>query len=273
MWKEHKEVSKFDIRMILSFVLILVAIPLTIAFGVVYLNDRKYYFISIVILIYTMLPFILVFENKKPKVREIILICSLSAIAVIGRTAFFMLPQFKPVVAIAIISALCLGPESGFLVGALSGFVSNFFFGQGPWTPWQMFSFGIIGFFAGVLYKKGVDIHVQRFINFFHIRWIKKFRFCTDDFLQKVSICLFGGLSTFFIYGGIMNFASVLMFSSKLNTNILIAAYLSGIPFDLVHAASTVIFLFFIEKPMIEKISRIKIKYGLIDESESWEEP
>lgn len=244
MQKEYEKMNEYNKRLILSSILILVAIPLTIAFGIVFLNDRKYYFISVVILIYTMLPFVLVFENKKPKVREIILICSLSAIAVIGRTAFFMLPQFKPVVAIVIVSALCLGPESGFLVGALSGFVSNFFFGQGPWTPWQMFSFGIVGFLAGVLYKKGI---------------LK---------LNKVSICVFGGLSTFIIYGGIMNLASALMFSSRININILISTYLSGIPFDLVHAASTVIFLFFIQKPMMEKISRIKIKYGLIDESE-----
>lgn len=231
-------------RLILSSILILFAIPLTIAFGVVFLNDRKYYFISVAILIYTMLPFILVFEHRKLRVREIILICSLSAIAVIGRMAFFMLPEFKPVVAIVIISALCLGPESGFLVGALSGFVSNFFFGQGPWTPWQMFSFGIIGFLAGVLSKKRI------------LKW------------NKVSICTFGGLSTFIIYGGLMNFDSVVMFSSHITKELLVATYLSGIPFDLIHAASTVLFLFFIEKPMIEKISRIKVKYGLIDESE-----
>jgi Predicted membrane protein len=230
-------------RLLVSSLLILLAIPLTIAFGIVFLNDRKYYFISILILVYTMFPFALVFENRKPKAREIILICCLSAIAVIGRTAFFMLPQFKPVVAIVIISALCLGPESGFLVGALSGFVSNFFFGQGPWTPWQMFSFGIIGFLAGVLYRKGI---------------IRQ---------NKLSICAFGGLSTFLIYGGLMNFDSALMFSSNLSTGVLFSVYLSGIPFDLVHAASTVIFLFFIEKPMVEKIERIQVKYGLIDES------
>ena len=86
--------------------------------------------------------------------------------------------------------------------------------------------------------------------------------------LNKAAICIFGGLSTFLIYGGLMNFDSVLMFSSSFNRDILIATYLSGIPFDLVHAASTVLFLFFIEKPMIEKISRIKVKYGLIDENE-----
>ncbi|XOQ47406.1 MAG: ECF transporter S component [Eubacteriales bacterium] len=235
---------KFDKRLILSSVLILIAIPLTIAFGVVFLHDRKYYFISIAILIYTILPFLLVFEQRGPRAREIILVCSLSAIAVIGRAAFFMLPHFKPVAAIVIISAVCLGPESGFLVGALSGFVSNFFYGQGPWTPWQMFSFGIIGFLAGVLHRKGI---------------LK---------LRKLDLCVFGGLSTFLVYGGLMNFGSVLMFSSTINKGLLLAAYLSGIPFDLVHAASTVLFLFFIEEPMIEKITRIRVKYGLINESE-----
>ena len=103
-----------------------------------------------------MIPFFMVFESRKPKARELIIISVLCAIAVSGRTAFFMTPQFKPVVAIVIISGVCFGGEAGFLVGAMTGFVSNFFFGQGPWTPWQMFCFGIIGFLAGILYKKGI---------------------------------------------------------------------------------------------------------------------
>ena len=113
------------------------------------------------------------------------------AIAVAGRTAFFMLPQFKPVVAIVIISGVAFGGEAGFLVGAVTGLVSNMFFGQGPWTPWQMFVFGIIGFLAGVLFRKG--------------------------FLRRnpISLSIFGGLATFFIYGGIMNPASVLMLQAK----------------------------------------------------------
>ncbi len=227
----------------LSSFLILAAIPLTIAFGVVFLQDRKYYFISAAILIDTMLPFLLVFEHRKPKAREIILICSLSAIAVVGRIAFFMLPQFKPVTAVVIVSAVCLGPEAGFLVGAMSGFVSNFFFGHGPWTPWQMFSFGMIGFLAGILFQKGM---------------LKP---------NKAALCTFGGLATFFIYGGLMNFASVLMYSTAINRETLIAAYLTGIPFDFIHASSTVIFLFFMEKPMSEKIARIRLKYGLIEDN------
>ena len=233
--------NKISKRTKVSGLLILIVIPLTILFGIFFLNDRKYYVISLLIIIYTMIPFFMVFENRKPKVRELIIIAVLSAIGVAGRGAFFMLPQFKPVVAIVIISGVCFGGEVGFLVGAMTGFVSNFFFGQGPWTPWQMFCFGIIGFLAGVLFQKGK---------------LKK---------KKIPLCIFGGLSTFFIYGGIINIGSLLMFSSKFTIKGLIATYISGIPFDLVHSIATVFFLFILSKPMIEKLDRIKIKYGFIE--------
>ncbi|MGI6627811.1 MAG: ECF transporter S component [Bacillota bacterium] len=233
-----KRLSK---RTIVAGVLILIVIPATIAFGVYKLVDRKYYFISLLILLYTMIPFALVFESRSPQAREIVIIAVLSAIAVAGRAAFFMIPQFKPVVAIVIISGVCLGAETGFLVGAMSGFVSNFFFGQGPWTPWQMFSFGIIGFLAGILFTKGL---------------LPK---------KKVPLCVYGGLSTFFIYGGIMDPCSVLMFQGRLTKKTLIAAYISGFWFNVVHAAATVVFLLILSGPMIEKLDRIKIKYGLIE--------
>ena len=236
-----KKKNKIGKRTKISAMLILIAIPLTILFGVFFLNNRKYYFISILILIYTMIPFFMIFEDRKPQGRELIVIAVLSAIAVAGRGAFYMLPQFKPVVAIVIIAGVCFGAESGFLVGAMSGFVSNFFFGQGPWTPWQMFCFGIIGFIAGILFKKGR---------------LKK---------NKLQLCIYGGLSTFFIYGGIINIGSLLMFTSHFSFKALMATYASGIPFDLVHAAATVFFLFIISNPMIEKLDRIKIKYGFIE--------
>lgn len=238
---KKKKKNKIGKRTKISAMLILIAIPLTILFGVFFLNDRKYYFISILILIYTMIPFFMIFEDRKPQGRELIVIAVLSAIAVAGRGAFYMLPQFKPVVAIVIIAGVCFGAESGFLVGAMSGFVSNFFFGQGPWTPWQMFCFGIIGFIAGILFKKGR---------------LKK---------NKLQLCIYGGLSTFFIYGGIINIGSLLMFTSHFSFKALMATYASGIPFDLVHAVATVLFLFIISNPMIEKLDRIKIKYGFIE--------
>ena len=217
-------------------------IPAIIAFGVIVLEDRSYYFVSLLILAVTMLPFLLVFEHRKPMARELVLLATLSALAVAGRAAFFMLPQFKPVVAIVILTAVTLGPEAGFLVGAVSGFVSNFFFGQGPWTPWQMFSFGIVGFLAGILAVRGI---------------LPK---------KRWALCLYGGIATVVIYGGIMNFSSAILFGGKLTVKSLLAIYASGVPFDLIHGASTVIFLFFLANPMMEKIDRVQKKYGLLEE-------
>ncbi|GKU76203.1 ECF transporter S component [Paenibacillus sp. L3-i20] len=227
-------------RALLAAVIILVIIPATILMGIFVLDDRKYYFISLLIILYTLIPFALVFENRKPQARELIIIAVMSAIAVAGRGAFFMLPQFKPVVAIVIIAGISLGAEAGFLVGATAGFVSNFFFGQGPWTPWQMFCFGIIGYLAGLLATKG---------------WLKK---------SKFSLCLFGGLATFIIYGGIINIGSLMMFTSQFSWNALLATYVSAFWFDMIHAISTIVFLYFLSKPMIEKLDRVKRKYGLL---------
>ena len=239
---QHESIKerKLSKRTLVASILILLVIPITILYGVFGLNDRKYYYISIAVLIYTMLPFIMVFEKRKPQAREILIISVLSAIAVAGRGAFFMIPQFKPVVAIVIISGVCFGAEAGFLVGAMTGFVSNFFFGQGPWTPWQMFCFGIIGFLAGILYKKGI---------------LKN---------NKLSLCVFAGVSTFFIYGGIINIWSLLMFTSDITIEAVIAIYTSAIPFDLIHSIASVVFIYVLSDFMIEKLERIKIKYGLI---------
>lgn len=243
MQNEYVEESSNNLkkRTILSAIIILLLIPATILFGGFVLDDRKYYFISILIIIYTMVPFFMVFEKRRPKARELIIIAVLSAIAVAGRMAFFAIPQFKPVVAIVIIAGVCFGAEAGFLTGAISGFVSNFFFGQGPWTPWQMFCFGIIGFIAGILFQKGR---------------LKK---------KKISLCIYGGISTLLIYGGIINLGSLFMATSKITLDGLLAIYASGFWFDIIHAISTVVFLFFIADPMIEKLDRIKMKYGLIE--------
>ena len=236
--KSKRKISK---RTKIATLLILFLIPITIFIGIYYLGDKKYYFISLLIILETMIPFGFAFENRKPKARELVIISALCAIGVAGRTAFFMLPQFKPVAAIVIISGVAFGGETGFLVGAITAFVSNFFFGQGPWTPWQMFSFGIIGFLAGIMFQKGI---------------LRK---------TKTDMCVFGFLATFVIYGGIMNPASVIMWQSNININMVLSSYVMGMPFDFIHAVSTVFFLFFAAEPMLEKLERIKIKYGLIE--------
>ena len=216
-------------------------IPVTIFAGVVYMGDQHYNVTSVLVLLECMVPFFLVFESRKPKARELVVIAVLCAIGVAGRSAFFMLPQFKPVLALVIISGVAFGGETGFLVGAVTMLASNVLFSQGPWTPWQMFSMGIVGFLAGVLFRKG---------------WLRR---------SLGSLVIFGAFSAIIIYGGIMNPASAIMYSSaNLNWQIIAAYYVSGLPMDLVHGAATVIFLLIAAEPMLEKLDRIKVKYGLI---------
>ena len=233
---DRRKLSK---RSVAAAGMILLAIPLTIYVGIYFLGDRKYYFISLLIILESMLPFALIFEGRKPQARELVILAVMCAIGVAGRVAFFMLPQFKPVVAVVIITGVAFGGEAGFLVGAVTGFVSNMFFGQGPLTPWQMFAFGIIGFLAGILFRKGLLLR------------------------SRTALCTYGGLATFLIYGGIMNPAALLTAQPSPTWGILWTYYLQGIPFDLVHAAATVIFLYVAAEPILEKLDRIKVKYGL----------
>ncbi|WP_127583781.1 energy-coupling factor transporter ATPase [Paenibacillus koleovorans] len=234
---EQRKLSK---RTLTAMLTILLIIPLTIWFGIYYLDDRKYYFISMLVILETLLPFAMIYEGRKPHVKELVTLAVLCALGVAGRMAFFMVPQFKPVVAIVILSGVAFGAEAGFMVGAITGFVSNYYFGQGPWTPWQMFGFGIIGFFAGVLFKKGL---LRR---------------------NRVALSLFGGVTAFVLYGTLMNVSSVLMAQNKPTFEMFMVAALRGVPFDLIHGFATVVFLFLLTNPMLEKLDRIKEKYGMM---------
>ena len=144
--------------------------------------------------------------------------------------------------ALVIIAGVAFGGETGFLVGAVTMLTSNVLFSQGPWTPWQMFSMGMIGFLAGILFRKGL---LRR---------------------SRGSLATFGAFAAVLIYGGIMNPASALMYSSQnLNWEVIMAYYVSGLPMDLIHAAATVIFILIAAEPMLEKLDRIKVKYGLVE--------
>jgi len=223
----------------MAVILILLVIPATLFIGVVYMAQKRYYVIALAVLMECMLPFFIVFEGSRPKAGELVTIAVLCALGVAGRAAFFMLPQFKPVLALAIISGAALGGETGFLVGAVTMLVSNILFSQGPWTPWQMFAMGIIGFLAGILYQKG-------------------------RLKSGLPLCVFGAATAIFIYGGIMNLAAALIGGGEaLNLKVLAGYYASGFPMDCIHAAATAIFLWFITEPMFEKLERIKVKYEL----------
>lgn len=151
-------------RTLLSALLIFLAMPVTILIGIQF-GQNKYMIISVLLLIYTMLPFFMVFENRKPKAREIVLIAMMSALTVCVHIFFHITLPIQIGTAMIIISGISLGPEAGFLIGAISRFVCNFYMGQGPWTPWQMFCWGILGFLAGLAFNK-VDLDQLKSRNF-----------------------------------------------------------------------------------------------------------
>ena len=133
--------------------ILLVAIPALMAVFVCVWDERKYYLTSLLLVGLMFVPFVLRFEGRRPQARELVLLATMTALAVAGRAAFYWLPQCKPVCAIVILTAVAFTPEAGFVTGAAAGLISNFFFGQGPWTPWQMLGFGLVGFLGGVLFS------------------------------------------------------------------------------------------------------------------------
>ena len=231
-------------NMIVTIVCILAAAA-TIWMGKAVLSDRKYYFISFLVLIEMMIPFGVAFETRKVSARDLVTVAVLCALAAVGRTAFFMMPNFNPVIAIVIISGVAFGCETGYITGAVTMLVSNMVFGQGPWTPWQMFSMGLVGFAAGLVFNNS------------------KIR---GEQLTRLSLCVFGGFCCIIIYGGIMNPASVIMWQPAVNLQMILAAYVTGFPFDVVQGFATVLFLWLMACPFLEKLDRIKIKYGVLCE-------
>lgn len=235
------EKAKLSKRRILATVINVLFIPLTIFLGVYFLENKHYNIIALVVLLLSITPFLLVFEGRRPKARELCIIAVLCAIAVASRCIFFMLPQVKPVLALTILAGVAFSGETGFLVGSITMLVSNMMFSQGPFTPWQMFAMGIIGFFAGLIFKK---------VN------IKKI---------TIPLAIFGAISTVVIYGIIMNTYAALTMSTELfNFKSLWVYWLAGLPMDIVHAVSTAIFLLLGAKPILKILQRIKLKYGLL---------
>lgn len=186
---------------------------------------------------------------------ELVVIAVMSALAVLGRSMFFMLPSVKPMSAIVILTGIGFGIEAGFLTGTVVAFVSNFFFGQGPWTPWQMFTYGILGIIGGFL---GEKLSIER-KNQKKEPWRQQEK---QRRREKWIVVLVGSLSVMLIYGGIMDAASVLMTYSKWNAGMFLAAASAGLPVNLIHGGSTAFFLFFLEEPFRKKMERIKKKYG-----------
>ena len=225
------------VRKILTGCILFLLIPAVIALGVWLLRDRKYNLISMAVALLSCVPFFVRYEKGKNSARETVVIAVMTAFSVVGRLIFTPIPGFKPVSAVTIITGIALGPEAGFLVGSLSAIVSNIFFGQGPWTPFQMFVWGMIGFLSGVIFRK-------------------------REKPNKILLCTVGALSGV-LFSLVMDIWTTLTIDGGFLPSRYLAAIVSALPFMVVYAASNVIFLLILTKPFLEKLNRLKIKYGI----------
>ena len=294
-------------RLELTAVLIFLVIPALIALTVFLGSKRLYMPLSLLILVMIMAPFFMIFERRKPRAREVVLIAMMSALTVASHTFFHIAFPVQIGTAMVIISGISLGPEAGFLIDAMSRFVCNFYMGQGAWTPWQMFCWGLLGFLAGLAFNR--EISKQNSISNFKkmmapvlcvifselVAYISFLVWPGNDktffgwrvylfgiiglllavIFQKgklkadnITMAVFTFVVTFVIYGGIMNFAAMCLSMNEpgslgIGVKALKALYVSGVGYDFYHALTAAICVFVIGTPMVNKLERIKIKYGI----------
>lgn len=214
----------------------LVAVPVVLALCAVFSFDQTA-LLTLVVAVVAIAVFFARFESSRPALRQIMPTVVLGALAAAGRMLFAPIPNFKPVSAICIVAGVVFGRQSGFMVGALAALVSNFFFGQGPWTPWQMYAWGLVGYLAGVLAQRGA-------------------------FEYKSVVFTYGFLSAM-LYGVLLNSWYLVGFVHPITWPSAVATYAAGFPLDVVHGVATVVFLAAIFLPWRKKLERIKRKYAL----------
>ncbi len=273
----HRRLSKHTQTIIEAIVLLIV--PITMALCTL-LQFRQTAIITLLVVIAALLIFFISYEKSRPALQQIMPTVVLAAIAIAGRLIFYYVPYVKPVSAICIIAGVVFGKRSGFMVGALAALVSNIFFGQGPWTPWQMYSWGLIGYLAGVLgehldffwphkssqNKTGAtkntsqqSVHPQNGPE----QGTSPQRAKQQGVRQKYSyplLYVYGFLSAL-LYGFILNSYYIFGFVQPLTLEGAALAYGAGLPFDLLHGVSTVCFLVILYAPWTTKLKRIKEKY------------
>lgn len=210
-----------------------------LAISSIYLQDQ-YLLVSFTILLIGLLPMIAKLENRSLDGREIVLIAILSAFAAVSRVPFSWIPSVQPSSMIIMSVAWIFGPEIGWITGANVALVSNMFLGQGPWTPWQMVSWGLIGYTAG---------------RFRQTKWMK-------SFIGKLIFGFVWG----FLFGWIMNLWVVSGGLGAIGAASFLQVYIASFYFDLAHAVSNVIFIWFMWKPMEKILRRFQVKYGLLSQ-------
>lgn len=219
-------------RRIIKFSVPFLLIPAIAVIGVSVFEGKRYMILSLCTAVFSLLLFAAGYEKKNVGTKRMVAAAVMTALCFAGR----FIPVFKPVTAITIITAMYMGSETGFFVGAMTALISNFYFGQGPWTPFQMLGWGLIGFAAGALHKL-----------------LKK---------NRPLLLIFGAVSGI-LYSLVMDIWNVLWYSGGFNAKLYFAAILTAIPHTAIYAVSNVIFLQLLAKPFGEKLERMKIKGGL----------
>lgn len=204
--------------------------------GTFIFKDKQYAWVSLCTVILSCVPFFMRFEKREKNIKRMILIAIMIALSSIGRIIFAPIPGFKPVTAMTVITAMYFGSEAGFMTGALSAVISNFFFGQGPWTPFQMFSWGILGFIAGLI---------------------------ADPLRRNKIILTIYAIFSGILFSLIMDVWTVLWSDGYFNFSRYLTATISAVPFTVIYAVSNVIFLLLFSKPIGKILDRIKVKYDL----------
>ena len=222
---------------IATLAVFLIMIPLTIYFGSK-IPGRSYYLTGTLIIVWLLIPFFMKFEGKRPQARELIMIAVMCALAVAGRVAI-PVNHFKAAYAVIIISGIALGPETGFIVGAVTALVSNFFYGQGAYMPWQMMAYGAGGMAAGFAFAKG--------------KLPKK----------PIPMAVFSFLSVIILIGPLLDVCNTFLGMPEVTASTLGASFASGFPVNAIQAATTAVLVFFLGRPLLDKLERVKLKYGI----------
>ena len=222
---------------IVTLAVFLVMIPLTLYLGSK-IPGRSYYLTGTLIIVWLLIPFFMKFEGKRPQARELIMIAVMCALAVAGRVAI-PVNHFKAAYAVIIISGIALGPETGFMVGAVTALVSNFFYGQGAYMPWQMLAYGAGGMAAGFAFAKG--------------RLPKR----------PIPMAIFGVLTVILLIGPILDVCNTFLGMPEVTLATLAASFASGFPVNAIQAGTTGVLLFLLGRPLLDKLERAKLKYGI----------
>ena len=225
---------------LISLLIFLLVVPATLILGS-RMDGRWYYLTSTLMIAELLIPFFLAFEGRKPQARELVVIAVMCALAVVARVAI-PIPSFKAIFAIIMIAGIAFGPESGFLVGAVSALASNFFYTQGPYTPWQMMAYGVGGMLAGYLFFKG---HLKR---------------------KPLVMGIFGFLCVLLVVGPLLDTCTVFLAPITLNWKNISALYISGFPVNVSQSLCTFAVLFLLGRPLLDKLDRIKVKYGMMED-------